>query len=161
MFLMLVLYSALVEWVFYSIYGKWTALMYSHIAVPQSSNGLLLPCKVLPSPIGRNLGFSVFESLTLRLLDKPALPAEPHSPQNQLHLVVLESRREERALTSAVDLWSGGGSDLRHGGAHVQLSQSQLIHKVRQLQGGHHHHHYHHCLHHHRHRRCHYGEIKF
>lgn len=57
-------------------------------------------------------------------------------------------REEKRALTSVVDLWSGGSSDLRHGRAHVQLSQSQLIHKVRQLQGWHHYQH-HYDLHHH------------
>ena len=35
--------------------------------------------------------------------------------------------------TSVVDLWSGGNGDLWHRAAHIQLSQSQLIHKVRQL----------------------------
>ncbi len=40
----------------------------------------------------------------------------------------------QSALTSVVDLWSGGSGDLGHRAAHIQLSQSQLIHKVRQLQ---------------------------
>ena len=35
--------------------------------------------------------------------------------------------------TSVVDLWAGRSCDLGHAGAHVQLRQSQLVHKVGQL----------------------------
>ena len=35
--------------------------------------------------------------------------------------------------TSMVDLWAGRRRDLGHAGAHVQLRQSQLVHKVGQL----------------------------
>lgn len=39
------------------------------------------------------------------------------------------------SLTSVIQHWFRGSSDVWHGVPHVQLSQGQVVHEIRQLQG--------------------------